>query len=46
MTGADRREQIVKQIQDSQVPVSGTKLASLYGVSRQVVVQDLSLIHI
>ncbi|MCI5868819.1 MAG: transcription repressor NadR [Dorea sp.] len=45
MTGADRREQIVKQIQDSQVPVSGTKLASLYGVSRQVVVQDIALIR-
>ncbi|MEO2239843.1 transcription repressor NadR [Dorea sp. YH-dor226] len=45
MTGTDRRKQIVQQIKDSQVPVSGTKLASAYGVSRQVIVQDIALIR-
>lgn len=45
MTGADRRKQIVQQIENSQVPVSGTKLASAYGVSRQVIVQDIALIR-
>lgn len=45
MTGTDRRKQIVQQIENSQVPVSGTKLASAYGVSRQVIVQDIALIR-
>lgn len=45
MTGADRRKQIVQQIENSQVPVSGAKLASAYGVSRQVIVQDIALIR-
>ena len=34
MHGSERREQIIRQIQESKAPVSGTKLASLYSVSR------------
>ena len=44
MNGSQRREQIVRQIQESKEPVSGKKLAELYGVSRQVIVQDIALI--
>ena len=45
MHGSERREQIIRQIQESKAPVSGTKLASLYNVSRQVIVQDIALIR-
>lgn len=45
MTGSERREGIVRDIQASTVPVSGTKLASVYAVSRQVIVQDIALIR-
>ena len=45
MNGSQRREQIVRQIQESKEPVSGKKLAELYGVSRQVIVQDIALIR-
>ena len=45
MTGLDRREDIVAQIQKSAVPLSGTKLAAIYKVSRQVIVQDIALIR-
>ena len=43
MHGSERREQIIRQIQESKAPVSGTKLASFYNVSRQVIVQDIAL---
>ena len=45
MHGSERREQIIRQIQESKAPVSGTKLASLYSVSRQVIVHDIALIR-
>ena len=45
MHGSERREQIIRQIQESKAPVSGTKLASLYNVSRQVIVQDMAVIR-
>lgn len=45
MTGIERREDIVRRIQDSTVPVSGKKLAAVYEVSRQVIVQDIALIR-
>ena len=40
MTGSDRREDIICQIRRSKVPLSGTRLASMYHVSRQVIVQE------
>ena len=46
MTGADRRKEILSMIRDTDTPVSGTAIGKKTGVSRQVVVQDLSLIHI
>lgn len=45
MTGADRREQIIRQIQESNEPISGKALALRYHVSRQVIVQDIALIR-
>ena len=45
MTGTERREAIICRMQEDSVPLSGTKLASIYGVSRQVIVQDIALIR-
>lgn len=45
MTGSDRREDIVRQIQESGRPVPAKELAALYHVSRQVIVQDIVLIR-
>ena len=45
MTGSERRTEIIRQIQESAVPVSGSRLASTYEVSRQVIVQDIALIR-
>lgn len=45
MTGTERREAIIDKMRNDHVPVSGTKLASIYGVSRQVIVQDIALIR-
>lgn len=45
MTGAERRESIVKQMQENKTPISGQKLAENFGVSRQVIVQDIALIR-
>ena len=45
MTGLDRREDVILQIQRSTCPLSGTKLAALYHVSRQVIVQDMALLR-
>lgn len=45
MTGADRREQMLKLLGSSKEPVSGTALAKKLGVSRQVIVQDIALLR-
>ena len=45
MTGANRRDAIIQYIQESNSPVSGQKLAAEFGVSRQVIVQDIALIR-
>lgn len=45
MNGTERREKIVTYIRESKEPISGTKLAELLGVSRQVIVQDMALIR-
>ena len=45
MTGSERREAIVSRIKDSAAPVSGTALAASFGVSRQVIVQDMALLR-
>lgn len=45
MTGSERRNVIIEQIKNSKVPVSGSALAELCNVSRQVIVQDIALIR-
>ena len=45
MTGTERREAIICSMQKDRLPLSGTKLAAMYGVSRQVIVQDIALIR-
>ncbi len=45
MNGKERREQILKILRASDKPVSGTKLAEQFDVSRQVIVQDMALIR-
>lgn len=45
MNGSERRQQITNLIRESKSPVSGQKLASMFSVSRQVIVQDIALIR-
>lgn len=41
----DRREKIVDAIQKSEKPISASKLAQLFGVSRQIIVGDVALLR-
>ena len=45
MNGKERREQILKILKNSDKPVSGMNFAEQFGVSRQVIVQDMALIR-
>ena len=45
MTGEDRREDILLRISESETPVTARALADIYGVSRQVIVQDIALLR-
>lgn len=45
MNGTDRRKKIIEYIRTSKTPISGTQLAEILGVSRQVIVQDMALIR-
>lgn len=45
MEGYERREKIGELLKNSREPVSGSALAELLGVSRQVVVQDIALLR-
>lgn len=45
MTGEERRKQILIEIESAKKPVSGSALAKKYGVSRQVIVQDIALLR-
>lgn len=45
MSGSERREQIVSYLKDHREPVSGTALAREFGVSRQIIVQDIALLR-
>lgn len=41
----DRKEKIIQEIQKNQKPISASKLATLYGVSRQIIVGDVALLR-
>ena len=45
MNTAERRDEILKYLKQSDVPVAARKLAAMFGVSRQVIVQDLAVIR-
>ncbi|MCR1842645.1 HTH domain-containing protein [Murimonas intestini] len=45
MQGSQRREQIMTLLSKSGVPVTGRELAGHFGVSRQVIVQDIALLR-
>lgn len=45
MTGNERRNQILKKLIESDVPLSGQALGQDLGVSRQVIVQDIALLR-
>lgn len=45
MNGETRRSEIIKALSASTAPVSATALADKFGVSRQVIVQDIALLR-
>ena len=45
MNTAQRRTEILKLLQQEEKPVAGRAMASQFGVSRQVIVQDIALIR-
>ncbi len=45
MTGDKRREEIISAITNAESPVPARRLAELFKVSRQVIVQDIALIR-
>lgn len=45
MTGNERRDQILELVKNSAEPVSARKMAERFGVSRQVIVQDVALLR-
>ena len=45
MNTAERRNEILNLLQNADAPVAARKLASQFGVSRQVIVQDIALIR-
>ena len=44
MDGETRRQQIIQLLEENTQPLSGTVLAKRFGVSRQVIVQDIALL--
>lgn len=45
LSGQERRNQILKLLEQSKEPIAGADLARTFDVSRQVVVQDIALIR-
>lgn len=45
MNGNERRANIIRMLQDSEAAISGRTLADAFGVSRQVIVQDVALLR-
>lgn len=46
MNREERRKKILEIISSEKEPVSGTKLAAVFGVSRQVIVQDIAILRV
>jgi transcriptional regulator of NAD metabolism len=45
MNGEQRREEILRRINSQVEPLSGSDLAAILGVSRQIIVQDIALLR-
>lgn len=45
MDGKTRRKQIIQELKKATEPLSGSSLAKIMGVSRQVIVQDIALLR-
>lgn len=45
MTGIERREKILELLSKSEEPLTGSYLALTFGVSRQIIVQDIALLR-
>lgn len=45
LSGEERREKLIKLLEESVSPISGTELAGYFEVSRQVIVQDIALLR-
>lgn len=45
MEGQERREKLFEILMQSKEPISGTTLAKMLGVSRQIIVQDIALLR-
>ena len=45
LDGKERRERIIELLESTRTPVSGTELAKVLGVSRQIIVQDIALLR-
>ncbi|MGL6175216.1 MAG: 3H domain-containing protein [Cellulosilyticaceae bacterium] len=46
MEGKERRKATIELLQDSEKPLSGVYLGKNFGISRQVVVQDIALLRV
>lgn len=45
MTGAQRRQSILAELNDATSPINATKLAEMNGVTRQIIVADIALLR-
>lgn len=45
MTGEERRQSIINSIREAKAPISGTALAKMHQVSRQIIVQDIAILR-
>ena len=45
LDGSERRARILELLTNTHTPISGTELAGEFGVSRQVIVQDIALLR-
>ena len=45
MNAGERRGEILKILKQTEVPIAARELAGRFGVSRQVIVQDLAVIR-
>ena len=45
MEGQERRREIIKLLEEAEKPLSGVYIGNTFGISRQVVVQDIALLR-